>query len=566
MKLQTALVVCGGGFQGLSLIKALRVVPTTQVLVLDIYEENVSRFFADACFQPPPLTDPEAFLEFTLRVCQEESVDAIFAATGMESQVLASQRAAFARQGATLFVSMLPVLQLAEDKLSFYRWLAERGVSCLPFFAEPADPAAQFPLIGKPRNGWGGRDIHHLRTKEDALAFDHDGTTRFVWQHALLDFDEYSIDCAVDVHGNLSPLAFRRRIRTLCGFAILAEPDAPDNVRNLAKACLLQLIPLGARGPLNLQILRQEEKCWVSDLNARAGTSMPLSLVTGYNPIAFLLNGDAGPARARRDGPKVRTLRYLEERYVPDLRLDDVLGVVFDLDDTLLDQKAWIVAKLEMTWIAAAHQLPPRQQFMALALQIVEEGNRALLFDALARELGWGESTRLAMIDRYRNAQPDRAPVYPDVMATLNQLRRRGYRLALLTDNPPVSQRQKLAASNLSALFDAVIFTGELGAEKPNPRAFEACSTALEIAAPRLAMVGDNLFRDIGGSLRAGYSHGFLLRRNGGFFNFSPPLALNIGMDLSRSSNIDGLNELLAHLPRAPSDATPCNPPAVHNF
>jgi hypothetical protein len=50
---------------------------------------------------------------------------------------------------------------------------------------------------------------------------------------------------------------------------------------------------------MNLQILRTGDRCWVSDLNSRAGTSMPLSLAVGFNPIAFLLGGGAAaPAEA----------------------------------------------------------------------------------------------------------------------------------------------------------------------------------------------------------------------------------------------------------------------------
>lgn len=37
---------------------------------------------------------------------------------------------------------------------------------------------------------------------------------------------------------------------------------------------------------------------------------------------------------------------------MPDLGLEDISGVVFDLGDTLLDQKHWILDKLEMSWNA----------------------------------------------------------------------------------------------------------------------------------------------------------------------------------------------------------------------
>lgn len=61
-------------------------------------------------------------------------------------------------------------------------------------------------------------------------------------------------------------------------------------------------------------------------------------------------------------------------------------------------------------------------------------------------------------------------------------------------------------------------------------------------------MVGDNLFRDIQGNQTAGYHHGFLVRRDGAFFDFNPALARGVGMDLGRCTTIGGLTELFSHL------------------
>ena len=552
MKPRTVLIVCGGGFQGMGLVKALRAVPGTRILVLDLFEENVARHFADACFKAPPLSEASRFIEFALLLCEREAVEMIFAATSLELDLLSQSRHEFSRIGVSLQISGFPLLKLAADKLALYQWLTAQGLSCLPFFASPTDPSANYPLLGKPRNGWGGQNLKQIESHHDALLIPDVEAAEFVWQPLLRDFDEYSVDCAVDLTGRSSQLSIRRRVRTLGGFAIMGEAGAPGAVLALAQACLAQLVPLEARGPLNMQILRQGNQCWISDINPRAGTSMPLSLLTGFNPIEFLLNGSTGIPPAIAPGSRARTLRYLQERLVPDLLLDNVRGVVFDLDDTLLDQKAWMLAKLQLTWLGMADRMPTRQQFLSNALRIIEEGNRAHLFDALAGELGWDDPMKLAAIECYRSARPDRAPIYPDVLATLYQLRRLGHRLALLTDNPPNSQRLKLEVSGLAEYFDAVIFTGELGANKPDRRGFDACSEALAVSPKHLAMVGDNLFRDISGSHASGFSHGFLMQRNGAFFNFSPALARVAGIDLAKCTEIYGLSELFSHLHAVP--------------
>lgn len=548
--MRTALIVSGGGYQGLALVKALRAVGGVRVLVADCHQENVSRYFADAFFHAPMLDPAEPFLEFALALCEREGVTDLFAASSHELTLLDASRASFVQAGAHVWVSARPVLELAADKLAFYRWLSGCGVSCLPCFQTPTAAGASLPLIGKPRGGWGGRGLRVLRDSTDPAQPAGQDVEDYVWQPLLQEFDEYSIDFAIDAEGHASPLAFRRRIRVLGGFAILSAPEAPGEVRDLAADLVARLAGLGAMGPLNAQILHAAEGCWVSDLNPRIGTSMPLSLVAGQNPVEILFVGPATaePPRKRPPGSG-RTLRFPEERHVPDLDLEDISGVVFDLDDTLLDQKHWILEKLELTWERASERLPSRRAFLAAALCILEEGNRAHLIDGLCRELGLEEETRRDLIEIYRAAVPARAVLYDDALTCLGRLRQLGYRLAVLTDNPAASQRLKLEVSGLSTHFDATVLTSELGTRKPDARAFAAAARALGLPESRVAMIGDNLFRDIIGSLASGYRHAFHIQRPGGFFNFNPRLMERVDNSWrAATTGIATLREVLWHL------------------
>ena len=543
------LIASGGGFQGLSLIKALRRVPETRVLVADCHAENISRYFADAFFLAPLIREQQAFVDFMLNLCKREHVSAVFASTDYELALLARHRDEFSAQGSTVYVSDLPLLELAQDKLRFYQWLLSEGLPCLPCYTTPEDTRAVFPLIGKPRHGWGGRGVRIIADLNAYLALSSEEKEGLVWQPYLSDFHEYSIDFSINVAGGISPLAFRRRIRSMAGFAILCEPGAPANVREIAQRAIAHMIPLGARGPMNLQILQVDDACWVSDLNPRAGTSMPLSLAVGFNPLAFLFTGGAADSmdHSSASSSRARTLRYLEERNIPDLGLDEVRGVVFDLDDTLLDQKALMIAKLELIWHQEKAILPGRTLFLSMALHIIEEGNRARLFDALCLELNLDDRLRLRLIETYRSVLPADRPLYGDVLLTLDRLRRLGYRIAVLTDNPSVSQRQKLDVCGLMPLIDTLVMTDELGTQKPDPKVFEECARLLDLPPAELVMVGDNLFRDMQGSFAAGYRHAFHIQRAGAFFNFNPALAQRVG-SMPACTPISNLNELFWYL------------------
>jgi FMN phosphatase YigB (HAD superfamily) len=262
-----------------------------------------------------------------------------------------------------------------------------------------------------------------------------------------------------------------------------------------------------------------------------------------------LLTGEAGNADdLYASGSRARTLRYLEERVIPDFRLNGVRGVVFDLDDTLLDQKAWMVSKLELTWQEERAILPGRTLFLSTALQIIEEGNRAHLFDALCLKLDLGNAVRLRLIGIYRKVRPTDRPLYGDVRHTLDRLRCLGYRIGVLTDNPPASQRQKLDVCGLLPLIDALVLTEELGVQKPDPKVFEECARLLDLPPEQLVMVGDNLFRDMKGSFDAGYRHAFHIHREGAFFNFNSDLARRTSNITPACTPITNLRELFWHL------------------
>ncbi len=540
MRLTTALVVSGGGLQGAAIIKSLRAVGGVRILVADCHEENVGRFEADGYFVAPLLADAPAFAAFLHRVCREELVDHLFPITDLELEVFSREKQALESTGTRVWVCSPAILAVARNKLTLADWLLAKGLPTLPTSATPEGVGWAGPLLGKPLAGYGSKGIVKVASLAEALALPASVREGLAWQAQLTTFDEYSIDLAIAGPGQVSPMYLRRRVRTSGGFAVLCEPSSEPRVTDVAQRTALALSHDGALGVLNLQILVAGDERVVSDLNARAGMSLPLTLAAGGNPLALLLGAECAP---QTSGPEVRTVRTLTERMLQRPQLDKVAGVVFDLDDTLFDQKDWILRKLRLLWQAEKHWLPREVDFLKSTLAILEEGERAKLFDVYAQQQGLSEAQRLSLISSYRLARPDAGRLYPDVAGALAQLRRRGLRLGLLTDNPAVSQRDKLRATQLEPAFDAVVLTGELGTPKPAAAAFAAVAQRLGLAAEQLVMVGDHVFRDSIGALDAGYAHAFHLQRAGAFFNFDMSLCQPL-LPAGRFTCLAGLHEL----------------------
>ena len=117
----------------------------------------------------------------------------------------------------------------------------------------------------------------------------------------------------------------------------------------------------------------------------------------------------------------LRLVRYVAQMSVPREPLA-VRGVVFDLDDTLIDQKAWIADKLSRLHEIYAHCLPSRAEFLTGAFQILEEGNRSRLLDGVVELFGLPSEMRCDLIRAYREISPDEITVYADVIGALTEI------------------------------------------------------------------------------------------------------------------------------------------------
>lgn len=83
--------------------------------------------------------------------------------------------------------------------------------------------------------------------------------------------------------------------------------------------------------------------------------------------------------------------------------------------------------------------------------------------------------------------------LYPGALETLDTLRERGVRLALVTNGLGETQRAKIERFDLARRFDHVQIEGEHGFGKPEARAYRHALEALGVAARDAWMVGDNL-------------------------------------------------------------------------
>jgi putative hydrolase of the HAD superfamily len=100
-----------------------------------------------------------------------------------------------------------------------------------------------------------------------------------------------------------------------------------------------------------------------------------------------------------------------------------------------------------------------------------------------------------------------RAELIPGAEEVVRELKRRGYRLALVADGRTGTYRNVLTQHGIYELFDAFAISEDVGIEKPDRRIFVHALDQLGIAPDdygRTIMVGNYLERDIRGANAVG--------------------------------------------------------------
>jgi HAD superfamily hydrolase (TIGR01509 family) len=114
------------------------------------------------------------------------------------------------------------------------------------------------------------------------------------------------------------------------------------------------------------------------------------------------------------------------------------------------------------------------------------------------------DSVVSGLAERIYRAERDPATweLYPDVMPVLDDLRRRGLPLGIVSDTG-WDYSEVLARHGIKDRFDAIVMSFEHGAMKPAPALFHSACDQLGVSPARTLMVGDNAWPD-GGAVTAG--------------------------------------------------------------
>lgn len=256
---------------------------------------------ADVKIQVPAVYDPE-YVNITLRICEEQKIDALFSLNDLELPILAENKARFEAIGVKVVVSDPKVIDIAFDKYKTARWVESLGLMAPKTYVRLEDckkaleaGEIAFPLFMKPRWGSGSiglesiADMEELdiyygllmkKIKKTILATASVGDEYIMIQEKLTG-SEYGLDIMNDLDGKNIGVSVKQKLAMRAGEtdkAITVDlPEVREMGRKIGEA-------LGHIGNLDVDIMQRADGAYcVLELNPRFGGGFPFSYEAGVN-------------------------------------------------------------------------------------------------------------------------------------------------------------------------------------------------------------------------------------------------------------------------------------------
>lgn len=137
---------------------------------------------------------------------------------------------------------------------------------------------------------------------------------------------------------------------------------------------------------------------------------------------------------------------------------------------------------------------------------------RAVIIEEGLRDEGLDATVAMELSQMYAEQHRAGLALFDDALATLENVRKAGLKLGLLTNGPAYMQRDKIERFDLARHFDVIVIEGEFGHGKPHPKVFQHALDATGVAPDLAWHVGDNLYADVSGAKGMGIKAAWIHR------------------------------------------------------
>ena len=178
----------------------------------------------------------------------------------------------------------------------------------------------------------------------------------------------------------------------------------------------------------------------------------------------------------------------------------------------------WRTTQLEYTWLRSL--MSRHKDFWQITEDSLDKSMKVFKIDVKMKN---------ELLDLYKILSP-----YPEVKETLEKLKEKKYKLAILSNGTPALLNQLVKSNNLQNLFDDIFSIEEVGIFKPSSKVYDIPIKKYKIQKEEVAFLSANTW-DISGGGNYGYKSIWVNRNNNIFDN----------LDYKPQNEVGNLKELL---------------------
>ncbi|MFB3902792.1 MAG: ATP-grasp domain-containing protein [Acidobacteriota bacterium] len=245
---------------------------------------------ADARYVVVRLSSPE-YLPTLADICRRERVDLVLPLIDPDIPVLAANRQVIEGTGARLAVVSEEAAETAADKwktVCFFDTLGLRTPrSWLP--GPRLAGGVSYPLFVKPRRGSAGHHTFKVNNEGELTFFANYIEDPIVQEY--LPGPEITNDVVCDLDGQVLAVVSRQRIEARWGEVAKGVTIYDPGI---TAACVKIAQALPAIGPITVQCMMKDGVAYFTEINARLGGGIPLSIAAGVDSPCYLLARSQG--------------------------------------------------------------------------------------------------------------------------------------------------------------------------------------------------------------------------------------------------------------------------------
>ena len=183
-------------------------------------------------------------------------------------------------------------------------------------------------------------------------------------------------------------------------------------------------------------------------------------------------------------------------------------GVIFDLDETLIDRSLAVTNFADLLWAEyLSHQESSPASFIDKVHALDGHGYtpREMFFELMWENLSDAVPSKLVIEESFYE-QVWETPILADgVIDCLSLLHKDQIPLAIVTNGSTMAQEAKIKHSGIQDYFMAIVVSEEFGVKKPDPSIYEEAASKLYVNPKDCWFVGDHPVNDVWGSKQVGY-------------------------------------------------------------